>query len=326
METRKSKALDELMAIEQEIENRLPSQVEKENMIVLTMELQSIAKAEEVSWSQKSRCLWLKEIWNGGWLGNFILKELYPILFLIARDLDSTVAQNREVNQWNLLFRRNFNDWELGSLCELIGRLEGYNKNPQAPNIICWGRRQRNTRLNWVMPQTFREVICWATPCMTWESAESGKHFITTIINGSDLVPTFSTDYVLPTPISQNPPSMPNVLVAFRVLDGGLKEIITNLQMGCPKVGFLHHDIHENLHTDPKKDPRDSATTSHQTIQENQHNQLIHQGKVSGQGHSKHNDQHASEDSDVVSKFCQFHQISVMFGSGFEASVWSVYD
>ncbi|KAK6161056.1 hypothetical protein DH2020_004437 [Rehmannia glutinosa] len=29
--------------------------------------------------------------------------------------------------------------------------------------------------------------------CMTWELAESGKHFITTIVNGSDLVPTFST-------------------------------------------------------------------------------------------------------------------------------------
>ncbi|PSR92559.1 Sn1-specific diacylglycerol lipase [Actinidia chinensis var. chinensis] len=29
--------------------------------------------------------------------------------------------------------------------------------------------------------------------CMTWELAESGEHFITTIINGSDLVPTFST-------------------------------------------------------------------------------------------------------------------------------------
>ncbi|KAI6693002.1 hypothetical protein NL676_020712 [Syzygium grande] len=29
--------------------------------------------------------------------------------------------------------------------------------------------------------------------CMTWELAESGKDFVTTIINGSDLVPTFST-------------------------------------------------------------------------------------------------------------------------------------
>lgn len=40
METRKSKALDELMAIEQAIENRLPSQAEKEKMMVLKMELQ----------------------------------------------------------------------------------------------------------------------------------------------------------------------------------------------------------------------------------------------------------------------------------------------
>lgn len=27
---------------------------------------------------------------------------------------------------------------------------------------------------------------------MTWELAESGVHFITTVINGADLVPTFS--------------------------------------------------------------------------------------------------------------------------------------
>ncbi|KAH0682796.1 hypothetical protein KY290_021382 [Solanum tuberosum] len=80
------------------------------------------------------------------------------------------------------------------------------------------------------------------------------------------------------------------VVEVVGVLDGGLKENITSLQEGVSKGGFLHHDVHENLQTDPKKDPRDSATTFHQTTQENQHNQLIHQGKVSGQGHSKEND------------------------------------
>jgi len=35
------------------------------------------------------------EILESKWLGNFILKELYPTLFQIARDPDSTVAQNR---------------------------------------------------------------------------------------------------------------------------------------------------------------------------------------------------------------------------------------
>uniref|UniRef100_M1D3Y6 Uncharacterized protein n=1 Tax=Solanum tuberosum TaxID=4113 RepID=M1D3Y6_SOLTU len=107
-------------------------------------------------------------------------------------------------------------------------------------------------------------------------------------------------DFVLPTPISQNPPSMPNVLAGMKKegntkastikgidsilplpltpLDncltvvevvGVLEENITNLQEGVSKWGFLHH---ENLHTDPKKDHRDSATTSHQTTQENQNN------------------------------------------------------
>jgi hypothetical protein len=35
-------------------------------------------------------------------------------------------------------------------------------------------------------------ITLFAAACMTWDLAESGKHFITTVINGSDLVPTFS--------------------------------------------------------------------------------------------------------------------------------------
>mgnify|MGYP004708715693 len=31
-----------------------------------------------------------------------------------------------------------------------------------------------------------------AAACMTWELAESGTEFITSVINGADLVPTFS--------------------------------------------------------------------------------------------------------------------------------------
>ncbi|KAL1548129.1 hypothetical protein AAHA92_16404 [Salvia divinorum] len=41
----------------------------------------------------------------------------------------------------------------------------------------------------------FSAAMCFTfapAACMTWELAESGKHFITTIVNGSDLVPTFS--------------------------------------------------------------------------------------------------------------------------------------
>ncbi|KAG6756923.1 hypothetical protein POTOM_037222 [Populus tomentosa] len=35
-------------------------------------------------------------------------------------------------------------------------------------------------------------ILLSSSACMTWDLAESGKHFITTVINGSDLVPTFS--------------------------------------------------------------------------------------------------------------------------------------
>ena len=35
-------------------------------------------------------------------------------------------------------------------------------------------------------------MVCFTAACMTWELAESGMHFITTVINGADLVPTFS--------------------------------------------------------------------------------------------------------------------------------------
>ncbi|KAL9691881.1 hypothetical protein QQ045_012308 [Rhodiola kirilowii] len=47
--------------------------------------------------------------------------------------------------------------------------------------------------------QAFSTCTCVTfapAPCMTWELAESGKHFITTTINNSDLVPTFSASSV----------------------------------------------------------------------------------------------------------------------------------
>lgn len=61
LETKKNKALVELTLMEQQTEGRLQSQAEKEKMIRLKMELQQVAVEEEISWRQKSRCLWLKE-------------------------------------------------------------------------------------------------------------------------------------------------------------------------------------------------------------------------------------------------------------------------
>lgn len=61
VETRKSKALEDLMVIEQSIEGRHMSLSKANQMINLRLEIQQLAKAEEISWMQKSRCLWLRE-------------------------------------------------------------------------------------------------------------------------------------------------------------------------------------------------------------------------------------------------------------------------
>ncbi|KAG5613408.1 hypothetical protein H5410_024689 [Solanum commersonii] len=61
LNSRISKAIDDLLLTEQATEGRVRSQVEKNKILQLQLEIQQLAKAEETSWRQKSRCLWLKE-------------------------------------------------------------------------------------------------------------------------------------------------------------------------------------------------------------------------------------------------------------------------
>ncbi|KAG5618937.1 hypothetical protein H5410_018761 [Solanum commersonii] len=61
IDTNRNRALEELIAIEHASENRAHSPEEKSKVLCLKLELQKLAKIEEVSWRQKSRCLWLKE-------------------------------------------------------------------------------------------------------------------------------------------------------------------------------------------------------------------------------------------------------------------------
>lgn len=44
----------------------------------------------------------------------------------------------------------------------------------------------------WLSISISDDLIYIAAACMTWELAESGGDFITSVINGADLVPTFS--------------------------------------------------------------------------------------------------------------------------------------
>lgn len=62
LETRKGKALDELMLLEQNTEGRQLNIAEASQMTKLKAEIQQLAKIKEISWRQKSRCLWLKVV------------------------------------------------------------------------------------------------------------------------------------------------------------------------------------------------------------------------------------------------------------------------
>ncbi|XP_019260140.1 PREDICTED: uncharacterized protein LOC109238161 [Nicotiana attenuata] len=57
LEARRTKLLEDLALMEVATENRLMTQAEKEVSMSIKLELQHLAKAEEVSWRQKSRCL-----------------------------------------------------------------------------------------------------------------------------------------------------------------------------------------------------------------------------------------------------------------------------
>jgi hypothetical protein len=51
------------------------------------------------------------------WCGNTVLKEAFPVLFVIARAKDAFVADNLEFlvgsNQWCTSFSRKAHDWEV---------------------------------------------------------------------------------------------------------------------------------------------------------------------------------------------------------------------
>ncbi|KAF3642556.1 hypothetical protein FXO37_22454 [Capsicum annuum] len=59
--SRTSKVLEEILILEWATDGRLPTQPEKNKLLQLKIEIQQLAKAEETSWRQKSRYLWLKE-------------------------------------------------------------------------------------------------------------------------------------------------------------------------------------------------------------------------------------------------------------------------
>ncbi|WMV25668.1 hypothetical protein MTR67_019053 [Solanum verrucosum] len=58
----------------------------------------------------------------------------FPNLFNIALDKNSSIAQNRTKSYWDVHLRRAVQDWEMGSLVELLATIESFNSNEDAPD------------------------------------------------------------------------------------------------------------------------------------------------------------------------------------------------
>lgn len=79
--------------------------------------------------------------WKDIWLNNTALMDDYPYIFQIAMDKNSSIAQNRSNNNWDVHLRRSVQDWEMESLMEMLARVESYNSDEDFSDTMCWGSK-----------------------------------------------------------------------------------------------------------------------------------------------------------------------------------------
>ena len=79
--------------------------------------------------------------WTDVWCTGTTLSQNFPHLFAMASHRNATVEemwdQNFSQGGWNLRFLRDFNDWELDMIGELLYALRGY-KPSMEEDSVCW--------------------------------------------------------------------------------------------------------------------------------------------------------------------------------------------
>lgn len=56
--------------------------------------------------------------WHDVWVGQQTLKPQFPIIYNLSQQKWATVFDISDIHDWNLSFRRLFNDWEVNNLTE----------------------------------------------------------------------------------------------------------------------------------------------------------------------------------------------------------------
>ena len=87
------------------------------------------------------------KFWHDQWCGVSPLKGAFPELFSIAADKDAAVADLMSVRNgkilWEVVFVRNFQDWEMESLVSLLDLIYSISLNESGVDQLCWQRNRK---------------------------------------------------------------------------------------------------------------------------------------------------------------------------------------
>jgi hypothetical protein len=82
------------------------------------------------------------QFWHDRWCGETKLKEDFPVLYSIARDKDASVAANVEflggAFQWNVIFGREIQDWEVEIVTSFYQRLQSVSIRMGCQDKLWW--------------------------------------------------------------------------------------------------------------------------------------------------------------------------------------------
>jgi hypothetical protein len=109
--------------------------------------------------------------WHDWWCGNRSLKQCFPILFSIVRNKDATVVDNLVVHnrviQWNVLFTRQIQDWEMEMVLSFFERLYSTLVRHREGDMLIWNPSKRGL----FEVRSYYEVLIRKNgPSFSWKS------------------------------------------------------------------------------------------------------------------------------------------------------------
>lgn len=105
------------------------------------------------------------DLWNDKWIEQAPLKQLYPDIYSINQQQNSTIEMVWGEQGWNLSFRRALNDWEIDRLASFFGTLEQFKGTSTDADCLIWLRNKDN---KFTVKAAYRVLITSNNQSGTW--------------------------------------------------------------------------------------------------------------------------------------------------------------